>query len=269
MRGPKAENNRRSDTTKNEQEAVTMSEPIWNQFLTERDKAVFAASGYGARGGFGKRPLLLVIDVNYNFCGDRPEPILESIKRWHNSCGEDSWPAIASIKTLIEAAHAKGLPVAYTTADFREDNWDCGSWGWKNARAGERPKVPASNLDGNTIIPDIAPGPQDIVVLKQKPSAFAGTSFAAYLTLLGCDSIIVTGTTTSGCVRATVLDAFTLNYRVAVVEEGCFDRSQASHAINLCDMNAKYADVVKAHEVLAFFDTLDAGMFELPSGRKP
>jgi hypothetical protein len=68
---------------------------------------------------------------------------------------------------------------------------------------------------------------------------------ASYLTLLGCDSVIVTGTTTSGCVRATVLDAFSLNYRIALAEEGCFDRSQASHAINLCDMNAKYADVVK------------------------
>ena len=75
---------------------------------------------------------------------------------------------------------------------------------------------------------------------------------ASYLTLLGCDSLIVTGTTTSGCVRATVLDAFSLNYRIALAEEGCFDRSQASHAINLCDMNAKYADVVKTDEVLAF-----------------
>ena len=73
---------------------------------------------------------------------------------------------------------------------------------------------------------------------------------ASYLTLLGCDSVIVTGTTTSGCVRATVLDAFSLNYRIALAEEGCFDRSQASHAINLCDMNAKYADVVKTSEVL-------------------
>ena len=60
-----------------------MSEPIWNQFLTERDKAVFAASGYGARGGFGKRPALLVIDVNYAFCGDKPEPILE-FEGWTN-----------------------------------------------------------------------------------------------------------------------------------------------------------------------------------------
>jgi nicotinamidase-related amidase len=83
---------------------------------------------------------------------------------------------------------------------------------------------------------------------------------------LGCDSLIVTGTTTSGCVRASVLDAFSLNYRITLAEEGCFDRSQASHAINLCDMNAKYADVVKTAEVLAFFDTLPKGMFELPKG---
>ena len=97
------------------------------------------------------------------------------------------------------------------------------------------------------------------MIYKQKPSGFFGTNMASYLTLLGCDSVIVTGTTTSGCVRATVLDAFSLNYRVAIAEEGCFDRSQASHAINLCDMNAKYADVVKTSEVLTFLDTLPAG----------
>jgi hypothetical protein len=80
----------------------TMSEPVWNEFLTERDKAVFAVSGYGARGGFGKRPALLIIDVNWAFCGDRPEPILESIKRWRNSCGEDAWRALPYIRSLID-----------------------------------------------------------------------------------------------------------------------------------------------------------------------
>src|SRR5437870_4282223 len=74
-----------------------MSEPIWNKFLTERDKAVFAAGGFGARAGFGKRPALLVIDVNWAFCGERPEPILESIKRWRTSCGEDAWLALEHI----------------------------------------------------------------------------------------------------------------------------------------------------------------------------
>ena len=109
-----------------------MSEPVWNQFLTERDKQVFATSGYGAQQGFGKRPAILVIDVNYAFCGDKPEPILESIKKWRNSCGEDAWEGVKAIKKLVTAGRAKGLPVIYTTGTRREDNWDSGSWSWKN-----------------------------------------------------------------------------------------------------------------------------------------
>ena len=243
-----------------------MSEPIWNRFLTERDKAVFSTSGYGARQGFGKRPALVIIDVNWAFCGDKAEPILESVKRWRNSCGEDAWVALPYIRRLIDKAHAKGLPVIYTTGARRDDNWDSGSWAWKNGRTSEDIEPPATNLDPNEIASPIAPSPQDIVIYKQKPSGFFGTNMASYLTLLGCDSVILTGTTTSGCVRATVLDAFSLNYRISLAEEGCFDRSQASHAINLCDMNAKYADVVKTDEVLAFFDSLPEGQFDLPKG---
>jgi hypothetical protein len=78
-----------------------MGERVWDKFLTEEDKAVFAASGYGTRGGFGRPPAVLVIDVSYNFCGDRPEPILESIKRWPNSCGERAWIGVAAIRRLI------------------------------------------------------------------------------------------------------------------------------------------------------------------------
>lgn len=244
-----------------------MSEPIWNRFLTERDKQMWAMSGYGARQGFGKRPAVLVIDVNYNFCGDRREPILQSIKRWRNSCGEEAWDAIEVIKRLLQAARSKGLPIIYTTGVRRADNWDWGSWTWKNSRSKEHAARRTSATPEDTIVPEVAPQSTDIVVLKQKPSAFFGTPLASYLTLLGADSLIVTGTTTGGCVRATVLDAFSHNYRVAVVEEGCFDRSQASHAINLCDMDAKYADVRKLDEVLSFVGTLNAGMFDLPKGQ--
>ncbi|HXJ00259.1 MAG TPA: isochorismatase family protein [Micropepsaceae bacterium] len=243
-----------------------MSEPIWNKFLTERDKAVFEAAGYGSRAGFGKRPALLVIDVSYAFAGDDPdEPILESIKRWRNSCGAESWVAIAQIKRLIDKAHEKALPVIYTTGVRRADNWDSGGWRAKNSRSGEAPKTP-SNRDGYQIVDEIAPSPKDLVITKQKPSGFFATPMASYLTQLHCDSVIITGTTTSGCVRATTVDAFSNNYRVALVEDGCFDRSQASHAITLCDMNAKYADVVKTDEVLTYFDTLEPGMFDLPKG---
>ena len=243
----------------------SVSEPIWNKFLTDRDKRVFAAAGYGARAGFGQRPALVVIDVSYAFCGDKPEPILESIKRWRNSCGEESWVAIGLIKKLIDKAHDKGLPVIYTTGVRRSDNWDSGGWRAKNTRSGEAPKTP-SNRDGYQIVDEIAPTPKDLVIHKQKPSGFFGTPMTGYLTQLHCDSVVITGTTTSGCVRATVLDAFSYNFRVALVEDGCFDRSQASHALTLCDMNAKYADVVKTEEVLAYFDTLKEGMFDLPKG---
>src|SRR5438093_1179149 len=123
--------------------------------------------------------------------------------------------------------------------------------------------------DGNEIVDEIAPEPHDIVVLKQKPSGFFGTNLLSYLVLFGCDSVIVTGTTTSGCVRATVLDAFSNNFRVTVVEEACFDRSQASHAINLCDMQAKYADVLPVQEVKRYLASLPKGLFELPRGVAP
>src|SRR3979411_3528088 len=112
--------------TRQNRECNRMSEPIWNNFLTDRDKAVFGPSGYGARQGFGKRPALLIIDVNYAFCDERPMPILESIKRWRNSCGEDAWVAMPYLKSLIEKAHDKGIPVIYTTGVRRADHWDNG-----------------------------------------------------------------------------------------------------------------------------------------------
>jgi nicotinamidase-related amidase len=243
-----------------------MNERVWDKFLTERDKAVFSAGGFGAHAGFGKRPALLVIDVNWAFCGLRPEPILESIKSWRTSCGEEAWVALDYIKSLIDAAHHKGLPVIYTTGERRADNWDAGSWRWKSTRGEEGGGPRGAGVDGNEIVATIAPGPQDIIIRKQKPSGFFGTNLAAYLTLLGCDSVVIVGTTTSGCVRATVVDAFSLNYRVALAEEGCFDRSEASRAISLCDMHAKYADVVPTAEVLSYFDQLRGDLFDLPSG---
>jgi maleamate amidohydrolase len=242
---------------------------IWDEFLTERDKKVFGHGGFGARAGFGERPALLVIDVSYNFCGDRREPILDSIKKFHNSCGEDAWDALPHLRALIDKSHEKKIPVIYTTGTTREDGWDAGGWAWKNDRTGEdvtAPNASGFNRDGNEIMDEIAPSPQDIVIHKHKPSAFSGTPLMAYLNDLGADSLIVTGTTTSGCVRASVIDAFSNNLRVAVVEEGCFDRSQASHAVNLCDMHAKYADVIGVDEALGFIGSLDVEM-NVPSGK--
>jgi maleamate amidohydrolase len=246
-----------------------MTKRIWDAFLTERDRQVFAASGFGAQAGFGARPAILVVDVTYNFVGDRREPILDSIKRWPNSCGEDAWDALPRIRRLLDAGRAKGIPVLYTRGTMREDGWDGGSWWWKIARLDEtatRVTRRRTDLDGNQIVAEVAPQPQDIVIEKHKPSVFHGTPLQSFLVLLQADSLIMCGTTTSGCVRATVLDAFSNNYRVSIVEEGCFDRSQASHALSLCDMNAKYADIVKLDQTLAFIETLPPNLFELPKG---
>jgi maleamate amidohydrolase len=246
-----------------------MAERVWDRFLTERDRQVFEASGFGALAGGGRKPALLIIDVNYNFCGDKKLPILESIKEWRTSCGEDAWDALPVIRSLIDKCHAKKIPVIYTTGTIRDDGWDKGSWAWKSSRTNEdaaAPKDRASNRDGNDIMDQIAPAPQDIVIRKLKPSAFYGTPLVAFLNDLGADSLIVVGTTTSGCVRASVLDAFSSNLRVTIVEEGCFDRSQASHAINLCDMNAKYADVIPLEDALSYIDTIEAD-YNMPSGK--
>jgi maleamate amidohydrolase len=225
----------------------------WQDILTPRDREVMQQAGYGARMGFGERPALLVIDVTWGFCGDRPEPILDSIQRWPNSCGEESWAAIAVLQPLLAAFRGKGLPVLYTTGNYRKDKWDMGSWLWKHARS-QPATVPArhDDRDPDGIVSAVAPAESDIVIPKQKPSAFFGTPLQSYLTLLRADTLVVAGCTTSGCVRATVVDAFSANYRVAVVEDACFDRSQTSHAVSLMDMHAKYSDVVHSADVLAY-----------------
>lgn len=219
--------------------------------LPERDRQVMALSGYGATMGLGQRPALLVVDATYGFCGDRPQPILESIKHWPNSCGEEAWQALANIELLLALFRKQQRPVFYTRGSYRQDKWDMGSWLWKHARSRpeETPPAPSAHHHDD-IVEAIAPHDSDVVIGKQKPSAFFGTPLQSYLTLKGVDSLVVVGGSTSGCVRATVVDAFSANYRVAVAADACFDRLQASHAISLLDMHAKYADVVMSNELL-------------------
>ncbi len=223
-------------------------------FLSERDREVLRRSGYGGRMGFGCAPALLVIDATWGFCGDRSQPLLEAIERWPNACGEAAWQAVDVIAQLARAFRAAGRPVIYTAGGYRPDKQDMGSWLWKHVRSAEAaPVVEASGEvlpHPDEVVSPLTPEPADWLIRKQKPSAFFGTPLQSHLTLLGVDSLVVTGGTTSGCVRASVVDAFSANYRVAVVEQGCFDRSEASHAVSLLDMNAKYADVVSTAEVL-------------------
>ncbi len=226
-------------------------ERCWDGLIPEHERAIYRAAGYGRRGEWGARPALLVVDVNYNFAGDRPEPLLDSITRFRNSCGEVAWRVIPRIAALLEGARARGVPVLYSTQGYRPDAVGAGSWGQKNSRAA-RPSEDELRL-GTEIVKEIAPQPGEIVIRKDKPSVFFGTALTSHLVALGIDTVVIAGAVTSGCVRATAVDAFSYNYRVVVVEDCVFDRAETTHLVNLFDLDAKYADVVPAAEVVAYF----------------
>lgn len=233
--------------------------PVWDRFLTEQDKEVFAASGYGAFLGIGERPALVVIDVTYAFSGEKNEPLLDSIAKWHFSCGPYAWDAVPHIQKLLAAFREKNMPIFYTNMpDGRPDGFGKGLW--RSSRVAETD--PVNGFDPQAIMAEIAPEPRDIVITKASPSVFFGTPVMAHLTSLKVDSVILCGTTTSGCVRATAVDAFANNLRVAVAEEATFDRGEASHAMALFDMNAKYADVMQVDQITEYVRSLGDDLYD-------
>jgi nicotinamidase-related amidase len=236
------------------------AKPVWDDVLSDRDRTVFEAAGWGRRAGYGQRPAIMVIDVNYNFCGDRREPILESIKRWHFSCGERAWDGIDAVQKILRVARRKRLPVIYTTNPRRSDGFDLGVWTLKGTRSDE--EVDVMGHKGNEIVAEVAPGPDDVFIEKRKPSAFFGTPLMSYLTNMRADSLILTGTTTSGCVRATAVDAMSYDLKVTIPEEAVFDRGELSHKMALFDLHMKYIDVTNLADVLDHLEGLTPGLFD-------
>jgi maleamate amidohydrolase len=238
-----------------EQEEAPLRAGDWRSVIGERDRTIYEAAGYGARGIPGRRPMMLVIDVTYGFVGREREPILESIKRYPNSCGEAGWDAVEAIARILQPVRALGRPVVYSTGFTELGTRGQGLWSQKHPRAVR--EVPP---DSNMIPEEITPGPNDIVLPKTKPSLFHGTPLVDLLIRERTDTLIVTGGTTSGCVRATVIDAFSHNIPVLVVEDGVFDRGELSHAVNLFDMDQKYANVTSSQAVLDYVsDLTEAG----------
>ncbi len=230
---------------------------VWDAFLTERDKKHMEITGFGnrPRKGFGKRPALLIIDDYYQVLGTEPKPILESVKEWPMSCGEEGWEAIYKTQELLKAARANNIPVVFATGmEFPSP------WGTREKRKSrlteEQQKI---QFD---IVEEIAPIDGELVVKKAAASAFYGTPLIAHLVFNDIDTVIACGETTSGCVRASVVDGCTNRFQMGVVEECTFDRTEASHAINLFDMDQKYADVVGLAEAVRYFDEIgESGVF--------
>lgn len=227
---------------------------VWDDFLSEQDKAHVAASKPRPRYGFGERPAVLSIDQYRGVLGDGPVPLLESIKELPGSVGEAGWKALDSVEKLFAGARAAEVPIVHITGLAEAES---GVAPWSRPRAAtSTAAVDAAAQQRETrrfeIVPKAAPLPGEAVLRKTAPSAFFGTPLMAHLNAIGVDTLIVTGESTSGCVRASVVDARSYRFKVIVVEEAVYDRHEACHAINLFDMNQKYADVLPLDEVLAW-----------------
>lgn len=208
---------------------------------TEDDLLANYKKAYNNRVGFGARPALLLID----FCQAYFEP--------GNALYAEVEDAMASALRVRAAARAARVPVILTNVVYHQSGWNGGRFFEK--------AMPLRNFtQGNPMAawgPGLAPFEDELVVSKQYPSAFFGTSLASTLTAAGVDSVILTGLTTSGCVRASCVDAMSHGFRTAVVAEACGDRHAGPHEANLFDMNAKYADVVSEAETIAFLEGLN------------
>jgi nicotinamidase-related amidase len=220
--------------------------------LTPRDREHLAITGWAKKKpfGFGQTPVCLVIDDYYSVLGLERQPILESIKTWPMSCGLEGWEAIDKTVDLLRAARGNDIPVIYV------HGFDKGFVPWgRRAQRDQLAHLPAEmRAKANEIVDEIAPQPGELVLEKAAASAFHGTPLVFHLNYHGVDTVIACGETTSGCVRASVVDGATFRFNMGVVEECTFDRTQASHYINLFDMHQKYADVLPLAEVLAWID---------------
>jgi nicotinamidase-related amidase len=205
------------------------------------DEEFFAQRGFGIKIGFGERPALIVIDMINGFT-DASMPL-----------GAPLETQLAAQKPLIDVAHERNIPVIFSTVIYNDhDLKDAGLWGIKmkgtmTLKAG----TPAVEVDQRLDMRKT-----DSLLVKKYASCFFGTDLASRLMNLHADTLIITGCTTSGCVRATAVDAVQNGFRPMVVKEACGDRSQAAHDQSLFDLNAKYADVVGLDETLQYMKTV-------------
>ncbi len=215
----------------------------WDGIIPEQELEIYRRAGWGAPSGIGRRPALLVIDVQYRSMGYTAEPIEQAIKTMPTSCSEYGWRAVPHIARLLAAFREIGAPVLYPYVAPKQSH-DRGQFAVKV------PGVMQVAAPDYEFVKEVEPQEGDIQIPKHQASAFHGTALASYLIGLGVDTVVVTGCTTSGCVRATVVDACALNYKVVVPQDAVYDRSQVSHAVNLFDMASKYADVMPTGDLL-------------------
>lgn len=208
---------------------------IWDDVIPDSDKRMFTKAGMGGTLGFGEKPAVVVVDMTYGFADSR----------YPLGASEMGVPTAGAIRRLLEGARSKQLPIFFTTPTDRVSPAQKGHWKM-NPNLPSEPGLPGPN----EILEELGPMEGEVVIRKLRPSAFFGTSLVDMLIFHKVDTLVVTGMTTSGCVRATVVDAFSYNFRVVVPQECSGDRAVVSHKVSLFDMHMKYADVVPLEAVL-------------------
>jgi maleamate amidohydrolase len=214
----------------------------WKDIVTPDILEIY--SSYKRNTFVGPAPALLAIDLYELVYRGGPHPPHQISRDYPSTCGRYAYEAIEPTKRLFAAARAARLPIFYSTGDVRRTSRPA----LVSATKRVKPSIEAADY---AIRSEFKPQPGDVVITKQRASAFYGTPLAAHLTQLGVQSLIICGESTSGCVRASAVDAYSHGYHVALVEECCFDRSLLSHKVNLFDLHHKYCDVMRLEEVLA------------------
>ncbi len=205
------------------------------------DEVVKTYEPYRRETFVGNRPALLAIDLyNFVYRGDPEKYPHELTDEFPNSCGKYAWDAVEPTKKLFAACRTASLPIIYLTGSVRKGR----------VRSTERQLGYDVGDDMMDIHPAFAPQEGDILIRKERASAFHSTPLVAHLTRLGVSSLIVCGESTSGCVRASVVDAYSFGYHSTIAEECVFDRSEISHKINLFDLHHKYADVMFLDDIV-------------------
>lgn len=214
----------------------------WKDVIPEADMKLYAHYRRDTR--VGADAAFLAIDLYNAVYRGGPRSPYELNDTYQNTCGKFAHAAIEPTKKLFAAVRRAGLPVFYCTQDIRPHSRPAGAWSTQR-------KMPRLDEEGFGIYHEFAPQPEDVVIRKQRASAFSGTPLMSHLNLLGIKSLIVCGESTSGCVRASVVDAYSAGFHVSLVEECTYDRAELIHKVNLFDLAHKYADVMHVDEVLA------------------
>jgi maleamate amidohydrolase len=224
--------------------APSVLEGLAARYLDDVERAALDVAGYRRSVQLPDRPALLVIDVTYGFCGPAGKTLGDAVQRYPLSSGESAWRAVPNVARLVAGARARGLPIVFTRPHRPTAQRLVGRWGDTNTRHLERP------ADSHDFVAEIGWLETDLVLEKDSPSAFFGTSLRAWLTTADCDGVVICGGTTSGCVRATAVDAFSHGLRTTVVSDACFDRVAVSHDVSLFDLGLKYASLLPTDQLL-------------------